>query len=211
MLGVLATLALACGDGDAVVADAAVHDAQTADAGRDASAPSSTKDAEPIGEDEDDAGRASIDGPAGSTDAGTDAGPPPLKCSDGEMPCDDDCIDEIAPTLEQVHQRIFARSCALSTSCHTGSAAKEGLDLGTVESTLTFVGQESAQQPSLSIIEAGQPGESYLVKKLRGTDIAEKSSTGAAATQMPPPPSRPLCDAKIDVIEAWIAAGAKND
>jgi hypothetical protein len=65
--------------------------------------------------------------------------------------------------------------------------------------------------PALSIIEAGKPEDSYIINKLRGMNIAEEGSTGVTATQMPPPPSSPLCEEKIALIEEWIANGAQDD
>ena len=176
--------------------------------GTKADPPASGKDAGP--DPDEDSGAPS----AGDVDASADASdsvPPPPECDEGDMPCGQECIPEIPPTLGWIHLRILSRSCALSASCHTGAAPKEGFDMSTVESTLEAVGRASAQMPTRSIIEAGKPEDSYILNKLRGMGIADKSSTGVAATQMPPPPSVPLCDAKIALIEEWIANGAQND
>lgn len=152
---------------------------------------------------------------AGDAGGAIDAGMPdaaaaptgPL-CDDSEMPCGEDCILRIEPTLDDLQKRIFGVSCGLSTSCHSGSSAKEGLDLSTAAATFSFVGEPSTQMPSAELFDESSPEDSYVLRKLRGMRIADESSTGVKATQMPPPPSTPLCAEKIDMIEAWVRAGA---
>jgi hypothetical protein len=131
------------------------------------------------------------------------------RCDDDEMACGDDCIAIIEPTLVDLQKRIFGGSCGLSSSCHMGVSPKEGLDLSTATSTLEYVDEESSQMPGAKIFDTESPEDSYLLRKLRGMDIAEKASSGRSSTQMPPPPSMTLCDEKIQVIEEWIRAGAK--
>lgn len=143
-------------------------------------------------------------------DAGADAMPPGLICDDGEMPCDGSCVTAVEPTLDSIESRIFSKSCALSASCHTGISPKEGLDLTTADSAFAYVDQPATQMPSAKIFDTAAPADSYLLRKLRGTNIASMSSTGSATTQMPPPPTAPLCEEKIAVIEEWIAAGAER-
>jgi hypothetical protein len=205
---IVAMVIVACGDDDTPAPPDSPGDAGDAAPTAGSLAPppnerdaASTKD--------EDAGMTPDAGAVGLADAAMPPEGP--DCSDGEMPCDGECITEIAPTLTDIHARIVERGCALSASCHTGVRPKEGLDLTTPEGMLEFVGKRSAQQPSLSVIEPGEPDRSYLIHKLRGEDIAASSSTGAAATRMPPPPTDPLCEAKIRILEAWIAAGARDD
>jgi hypothetical protein len=129
-------------------------------------------------------------------------------CPPGQVLCGR-CMEAFAPTASVLHTRIFTRSCALSGACHTGRAAQEGLSLASIDETLrTAVAQPSKQAPSRLLIAPGSPADSYLVDKLRGHAMAARSSTGSVSTRMPPPPSEPLCEAKIQAIEAWIAAGA---
>jgi len=169
---------------------------------------------------------------SGAGGAPTDAGPSPMQnvdagpalvdsgtedpskaprgpsCHDDEMPCGDRCIPAIEPTLEDLELRIFSRSCALSASCHTGVSPKEGMDLTDADAIFSHVDQPSAQMPSAKLFDTDSPEDSYVLRKLRGMNIAAKSSTGGAATQMPPPPSTPLCEEQIQVIEEWVRAGA---
>ncbi len=157
-------------------------------------------------------------GGAGGADAGAiDAGAPDAAvvptgrhCPEGEMPCDRDCIPVIEPTLEDLQKRVFGGSCGLSSSCHMGVSPKEGLDLSSADSTFSFVDEDSAQMPDAKLFDTKSPEDSYVLRKLRGLNIAEKASTGRLSTQMPPPPSAPLCEEKIKIIEDWVRAGAER-
>lgn len=211
VFALLALLSGACGDSGANSGTDAGRDAGAADARMTLPPASDARPADAGTQDDsggDEDARRTLD--AGLTDAGrgdgapADAAPPPPSCAEGEMPCGEDCIRAIPSTLAWIHARIFSGSCAVSTECHASPGA-QGLDLLTPASVLTFVGKASTQRPELSIIEADKPEKSYLIHKLRGRSIASLSA------RMPRPPNAPLCDAKIDVIEAWIAAGAKND
>jgi hypothetical protein len=137
-----------------------------------------------------------------------DAAPPPPSCDDGEMPCGEECIDVIEPRLFDLTNRVFSRSCGLAASCHMGVSAKEDLDLSSEDAVLAAVDRASKQVPSAKLFDTASPEDSYVLRKLRGVDIAAMSSTGTATTQMPPPPSTPLCEEKIELIEAWVRAGA---
>lgn len=141
------------------------------------------------------------------TEEWVDAG---SSCPPGQIQCDG-CIDAIPATAEALQVRVFSRSCALSDACHTGSAAQEGLSLASLDTVFSSaVGKPSKQVPALALIEPGQPDRSYLIKKLRNTEIARQASTGERSTAMPPPPSPSLCEAKIAAVEAWIRAGAQR-
>jgi hypothetical protein len=130
-------------------------------------------------------------------------------CPEQQVSCDGTCIDPIVPRADVLQQRVFARSCALSSSCHSGAAAPEELRLGSVDDLFaTAVGESSRQAPTWLLIEPGQPQDSYLIRKLRNVELAAQSSSGAPSTSMPPPPNAALCEPKIRAIEAWILMGA---
>jgi hypothetical protein len=137
---------------------------------------------------------------------------PTPACPPGEVLCDDECIEDIEATASALQMRVFARSCALSKSCHTGFSPKEGLNLTSLDDIFgTAVDKPSQQDAARKIIDPGHPEDSYLIAKLRNLDIADTASTGKPAEQMPPPPLSSLCEVKIARVEAWIAAGAKRD
>lgn len=77
------------------------------------------------------------------------------------------------------------------TGCHSGSGAKEGLDLSTYESVMK--GGEHGP-----VVKAGDPDGSMIIKAMRGN----------GAKQMPP--GKPLPEDKIKTVEDWIRAGAKS-
>jgi hypothetical protein len=132
-------------------------------------------------------------------------------CPAPQVSCGGTCIEPIAPRAEVIQERVFTRSCALSSSCHDGAAAPEELRLGSLDDLFaSAVGRASRQMPELSLIEPGRPEDSYLIKKLRDMVIAAQSSSGAPSTAMPPPPSAALCEPKIRAIEAWITRGASR-
>jgi hypothetical protein len=65
------------------------------------------------------------------------------------------------------------------------------------------VGASSRLKPGAVLVVPGDPENSYLVHKLEGrADIA-----GLRMPRIGPP----LTDGQIQIIEAWIAQGARND
>jgi Planctomycete cytochrome C len=112
------------------------------------------------------------------------------------------CGDEPAPppTLTEIETDIFAKSCAFST-CHKGASPAGGvlLDGPTYDH---LVNKESVNVPGKILVVPGDPAASYLYEKLT-------QAKPASGTQMPP--AAPLSDARLEMIEAWISAGAKND
>lgn len=154
---------------------------------------------------------------AGSTDTGADAASADAAsptgqvdpCGRGKVSCDDSCIDEIAPTGSAIVERVFAKSCGFASSCHGGSAPKEGLALDTVDRLFsTAVSKRSTQSSTRKLVEPGSPDDSYLLDKLLGRDLQVDPGTGQTSDIMPQPPSDPLCAAKTAAVRAWIQAGA---
>jgi hypothetical protein len=108
----------------------------------------------------------------------------------------------IEPRLSVLNEEIFVPSCALSKSCHFGSAPKEGLDLsGAIWSRI--VNRPSAQLPERKLVVPGDPDASYLYEKV-------SRPMPARGVRMPNT-SPPLEPRALDALRAWIAAGAKDD
>jgi hypothetical protein len=89
--------------------------------------------------------------------------------------------------------------------CHSGDNPAQGLDLteGAAHEDLL---RASKQDPLTLLVTPGNPTNSYLMMKLRGT--------GVSGLQMPREadgPGEPLSEAELEVIERWIVAGAPND
>ncbi|MEO8464457.1 MAG: Ig-like domain-containing protein [Gammaproteobacteria bacterium] len=96
-----------------------------------------------------------------------------------------------------IQDNVFTPIC---TSCHTGAGAPQGLRLDSANSYALLVGVASEEQPALQRVVAGDPNDSYLIKKLEGT-----ASVGGRM----PLGGMPLAQSDIDVIRQWITDGAQ--
>lgn len=118
---------------------------------------------------------------------------------DGDAPGDGDG-DAVLSHAADI-QPIWDASCV--AACHEpGGSVGMVLDLSG-DAYAAIVGVASMQAPGLSLVEPGDPAASYLVAKLRGTQIA----AGGVGGQMPVGVD-PLPEETIAQVEAWIAAGA---
>ncbi len=120
---------------------------------------------------------------------GLDASGRPI--GEGPVPGDE-------PTLANIQARIFTPIC---TQCHIGAAAPQGLRLDAANAFDNLVNVRS-QEVGLLRVEPFRPDDSYLVRKVEGTQ-----SSGA---QMPfglPP----LSDEDQLLIRQWVDNGAMPD
>jgi uncharacterized protein (TIGR03118 family) len=103
------------------------------------------------------------------------------------------------PTLAALQASIFGPRCS---GCHSGGGASlpASMNLSNASSTLAaLVNVDSTEVPSLKRVQAGNPGNSYLVRKLEGTQtVGERMPQGGPY----------LDQATIDQVKAWIQAGA---
>ncbi|HWO90043.1 MAG TPA: Ig-like domain-containing protein [Gemmatimonadales bacterium] len=107
----------------------------------------------------------------------------------------------IPTTLSGDVQPILTANCALS-GCHTGAFPQEGLNLSAGQTYANTVGVPAPQFPEAIRVIAGDPENSYLVRKIEGRNInGARMPQGAA----------PLTQQQINTIRAWIAAGAMNN
>jgi hypothetical protein len=148
---------------------------------------------------------------AGAPDAAPEGGsvPDAGSCAEGQVLCGSYCIDDVAPTGQDLHERVFYPSCGQSLSCHNSSNPKEKLLLVTLEDTLAMIDKPSIQRPELDLVEPGHPEHSYLMNKLNGEGMSEKSSTGLTSKQMPRL-APPLCDPFRERVAEWISNGAPS-
>ena len=127
---------------------------------------------------------------------------------DNQVDCNGISIDAISPDIDSLTTHVFAKSCAYG-SCHDASAPAEGFqfyDLATVEAAINSA---SVQDESVMLIAPGDPANSYIYRKITGTNMAATDQNGRIATMMPP--GAPLCAPKIEAVRAWIEAGALAD
>jgi hypothetical protein len=106
------------------------------------------------------------------------------------------------PTLTNVQAHVFDASCAFS-SCHGGSYGSGDLDLTAGASYGELVGVESTV-PGEILVVAGDSASSYLVKKCTAGATFE-------GTVMPDGSPDGLDAERLDLLEAWIDAGAADD
>lgn len=106
-------------------------------------------------------------------------------------------------TLSGDVQPIFTGNCALS-GCHAESSPQEGMSLGAGQTFSNVVNVAARQLPSMNRVTPNQPDNSYLVHKVQDTHMA----AGGSGDRMPQGRS-PLSQSDIDLIRAWIQAGAQ--
>ena len=116
------------------------------------------------------------------------------------------CVARTATAGEVDFQRdivpIFKSSCVM---CHLPGTEPGGLALHPKGGYTNLVGVKSMQSPLLRVTP-GSPEDSYLYRKLVGTQVA----AGGAGERMPFGDSQ-LSKEQIDVIRRWIEDGAKAD
>jgi len=118
-------------------------------------------------------------------------------CEKEDAIVDPDPDDEV--TFSQV-QAIFNASCAVS-GCHAGASPQQGMNLSAGVAYANIVNVASVQNPALSRITPDDPDNSYLFRKISGTNI-----TGSRM-----PLGGTLSAAQIDLVRDWIEAGAPNN
>jgi len=116
----------------------------------------------------------------------------------------DDGGEEV--TLSRV-QPIFTGNCTFS-GCHIGSSPAEGMSLGAGQTFGSVVNVVARELPSMNRVTPNQPDNSYLVHKIQGTHL--NVDVGGSGSRMPLNRS-PLSQSDIDLIRAWIQAGAQSN
>ena len=104
----------------------------------------------------------------------------------------------LAPTLASIQVNVFSVSCAIS-GCHGGGTVQFGLSLDAGLSAGNLINVASPQDATLIRVIPGNPGGSFLIQKLEGTQTVGRRM---------PDFSPPLPQATIDVIRQWIQNGA---
>jgi len=102
-------------------------------------------------------------------------------------------------------QPVFTSSCA-TAGCHVGAGAPDGLDLSAGVAYGNMADVASIQLPSMDLIEPGDPDNSYLVRKIEGT----QTQAGGLGGRMPAGTS-PLSQEIIDMIRVWVEEGATDN
>ena len=106
-------------------------------------------------------------------------------------------------TLSGDVQPILSNNCAFS-GCHAGTSPAQGMNLGAGQTFGNVVNVAARQLPGMNRVTPNQPDNSYLVHKIQGTHLAQ----GGGGSRMPLGRS-PLSQDEIDLIRAWVQAGAR--
>ncbi len=100
-------------------------------------------------------------------------------------------------SFTSIQDNVFTPIC---TACHAGAGAPAGLRLDSANSYALLVGVASQEAPAFQRVAAGDPNNSYLIKKLEGTaSVGGRMPLGGTA----------LTQADINVIRQWITDGAQ--
>ena len=102
-------------------------------------------------------------------------------------------------TLAKLQENIFSPLCA---TCHSGGGEElpASMDFSTADATFaSLINADSTEYPQLVLVAPGMSTNSYLVRKLEGTQLV--------GDQMPRG-GTPLGSEQIIEIKAWIDAGA---
>lgn len=104
----------------------------------------------------------------------------------------------LVATLASIQVNVFSVNCAVS-GCHGGATVQQGLRLDPGFSAGNLINVASPQDATLIRVIPGNPGGSFLIQKLEGTQ-----TVGIRMPAFSPP----LPQATIDVIRQWILNGA---
>lgn len=150
-----------------------------------------------------------------------DAGAATLGCSSDGALCRDytppSSFDPNVPKVSFVRDvmPVFANSCAF-TSCHgTAFGDANGVFLGGTDPAKILaatVDVPSRALPSMVYVKPGVPHESFLMRKVDGSQCVLKAScvNGDCGKDMPRDEGRLDLESR-DAIRRWIAQGAKKD
>jgi hypothetical protein len=112
--------------------------------------------------------------------------------------------DGITGTFDQVQTQLFSRTCAVPT-CHSAPVAPHALSLLPDVSLSFLVGAPPTNTVANAAgklrVDPGNPANSYLLDKLRGT-------LASGEGERMPFGLRPVHRRFIEIVEDWIAAGA---
>ena len=102
-------------------------------------------------------------------------------------------------TLASIQQSVFTPTCA-TAACHSAGNQAQGLSLAAGD-TFGETVNVSSTQSALDIVEPGDPDNSWLVRKIEGTQTS--------GSRMPV--GGTLSQSQIDSIRTWISEGALDN
>jgi hypothetical protein len=113
------------------------------------------------------------------------------------------------PRFSQLMNTVFTPTCATGYCHQKDPPPVAPMSLDGPKAYTSLVNVASVQAPGMKRVAPGDPANSYLMHKLRGT-AAGIGGSGAPVTQMPL--NKPALSPQVlKDIEAWIKRGAPND
>jgi hypothetical protein len=115
-------------------------------------------------------------------------------------------VDDRPPRWSYISRAIIQPNCA-TASCHSSLSATAELRFDTADRGYASLMEEGLVVP-------GAPDQSELIALLRAAGTGEVEQglrRGGEDGDEAMPPDAPLPEPDIDLIAAWIAAGAEND
>lgn len=150
---------------------------------------------------------------AAASASGCSTEPPASACNDYQPPSGFDANTPAVSFSKDV-MPVFAQSCAFST-CHGSTVGPAngvflGRDAAKVHAAIVNVrGDELTTMP---FVTPGNPRESYLMRKMDGSQCALDAQCSGGSCQDSMPKNTSVLDlATRDIVRRWIAQGAKND
>ncbi|QRK12908.1 hypothetical protein JQX13_24470 [Archangium violaceum] len=131
-------------------------------------------------------------------------------CGGGGEP-DPEPEPEERPTFSGDVVPLFQGSCGFGSSCH-GTAQPAGYvqlttGSGDAAALLERLKAKSVREPSLPLVDPGNPSGSFLLRKVTGDFTGLPCAPNACGERMPQR-STPLPQEEIDSLERWIQQGA---
>ncbi len=134
-------------------------------------------------------------------------------CKDYEPPAGFDASKPTVSFSKDV-AAVFARSCAFSTCHGSNIGPANGVFLGRDPPRVhaAIVGVKSGELPAMAFVTPGNPRESYLMRKMDGSQcVLDPRCTDGTCKDSMPKNDAPLDIATRDIIRRWIAQGAVNN
>jgi len=134
-------------------------------------------------------------------------------CADYQPPAG---FDTTTPSVSFANDvmPVFGQSCAFST-CHGSSTGPaNGVFLGKDPARVytAIVGVRGDELQTMPFVTAGDPRQSYLMRKIDGSQCALDTQCTGSSCQGSMPKNESLLDVPTrDIVRRWIAQGAKNN
>lgn len=118
------------------------------------------------------------------------------------------------PTFSRDVVPLFQGSCGFGSGCH-GTAQPAGYvqlttSSGDAAALLERLKAKSVREPSLPLVDPGNPSGSFLLRKVTGDFTGLPCGPSACGERMPQR-STPLPQEALDMLELWIQQGAVLD